>query len=83
MDRRIGEEDAVKSSNMGLYAVAAAIAFVGALLAGVPLGSVAPLVILLACILMMIVTMKAMHGNGSDRRARPASRVLESLIAMS
>jgi hypothetical protein len=59
----------VKSSNMGLFAIAAAIAFVGALWAGVPLAGLAPLLIFLACPLMMIFMMKGMHG-GSDTERR-------------
>jgi hypothetical protein len=59
----------MKSSNMGLYAIAAAIAFVGALWAGVPLAALAPALIFLACPLMMIFMMKGMHG-GSDSEPR-------------
>jgi hypothetical protein len=51
---------------MGMYAVAAAIAFVGALWAGVPIAVLAPLLILLACPLMMIVMMSGMHGSNRD-----------------
>lgn len=59
----------MKSSNLGLFAIAAAIAFVGALWAGVPLAGLAPVLIFLACPLMMIVMMKGMHGGGdSDHR---------------
>jgi hypothetical protein len=53
------------TSNMGLVAVAAAIAFVGAVWAGVPLAALAPL-LFLACPLMMIFMMKGMHGGGDD-----------------
>jgi len=63
----------VKSSNLGLFAVAAAIAFVGALWAGVSLAGLAPLLIVLACPLMMIFMMKGMHG-GSDREHRDSHR---------
>jgi hypothetical protein len=52
------------SSNWGLFALAAAIAFVGALWAGVPLAGLAPLLIVLACPLMMVFMMKGMHGGG-------------------
>jgi hypothetical protein len=55
----------MKPSNMGLYAIAAAIAFVGALWAGVPLAGLAPALIFLACPLMMIFMMKGMHGGDS------------------
>jgi len=63
----------VKSSNLGLFAVAAAIAFVGALWAGVSLAGLAPLLIVLACPLMMIFMMKGMHG-GSDHEHRDSHR---------
>jgi choline-glycine betaine transporter len=56
----------MKSSNYGLFAVAAAVVFVGVLLAGVPLETLALLLILLACPLMMIFMMKGMHGGGND-----------------
>jgi hypothetical protein len=60
----------VNTSNMGLFAIAAAIAFVGALWAGVPLAGLAPVLIILACPLMMIFMMKGMHGGGSDSQHR-------------
>jgi hypothetical protein len=56
----------MKSSNMGLFAIAAAIAFVGALWAGVPLAGLATALIFLACPLMMIFMMKGTH-SGSER----------------
>ena len=56
----------MNTSNMGLFAIAAAIAFVGALWAGVPLAGLAPVLIFLACPLMMIFMMKGMHGGGSS-----------------
>jgi hypothetical protein len=58
----------MKSSNLGLCAIAAAIAFVGALWAGVPLAGLAPALIFLACPLMMIFMMKGMHGSHSEHR---------------
>jgi len=64
----------MKSSNWGLFAVAAAIAFVGALWAGVPLASLAPLLIVLACPLMMIFMMKGMHGGGEDEHRKTLPR---------
>jgi hypothetical protein len=39
----------VNTSNMGMFAIAAAIAFVGALWVGVPPAGLAPVLILLAC----------------------------------
>ena len=58
----------MKTSNMGLFAVAAAIAFVGTLWAGVPLAGLAPVLIFLACPLMMIFMMKGMHGGDTEHR---------------
>jgi hypothetical protein len=55
--------------NYGLYAIAVAIAFVGALTLGVPLGTLAFLLILLACPLMMFFMMRGMHG-GDDMNGR-------------
>ena len=55
----------MKSSNMGLFAIAAAIAFVGALWAGVPLAGLATVMIFLACPLMMFFMMRGMGGMGS------------------
>lgn len=57
----------MKSSDMGLFAIAAAIAFVGALWAGVPLAGLLPVLAFLACPLMMVFMMKGMHG-GSDTK---------------
>ena len=56
----------MKSSDMGMFAIAASIAFVGALWAGVPLGVLAPMLILLACPLMMIFMMSGSHGGNRD-----------------
>ncbi|MFD4606321.1 DUF2933 domain-containing protein [Streptomyces sp. NPDC058464] len=50
--------------NYGLYAVAAAIAVVGALALGVPVGTIALLAIVLVCPLMMFFMMRGMHGDG-------------------
>ncbi|HET6355452.1 DUF2933 domain-containing protein [Streptomyces sp.] len=49
--------------NYGLYAIAFAIAVVGALALGVPLGNLAFILILLACPLMMFFMMGGMHGS--------------------
>jgi type III secretory pathway component EscV len=71
----------MKTSNLGLFAVAAAIALVGALLLGAPLGSLVVLAVVLACPLMMIFMMNGMHGDegsasehhDSDHRRDPRS----------
>ncbi|WP_198359502.1 DUF2933 domain-containing protein [Streptomyces fildesensis] len=60
--------------NYGLYAIAVAIAVVGALALGVPLGNLALPLILLACPVMMFFMMRGMnsgddiqrHGRGPD-----------------
>ncbi|WP_030587825.1 DUF2933 domain-containing protein [Streptomyces anulatus] len=49
--------------NYGLYAVAIAIALVGALALGVPVGTLAILLIVLACPLMMFFMMRGGHGG--------------------
>lgn len=60
----------MKSSSMGLFAIAAAIAFVGAVWADVSLAGVATVMIVLACPLMMIFMMKDMHGGGRSSEHR-------------
>lgn len=62
-----------RSPNFGLYAVAVAIAVVGALWVGVPVDTLALLAIVLACPLMMIFMMRDMHGGGSQHE-RPSGR---------
>ncbi|MFF7642939.1 DUF2933 domain-containing protein [Streptomyces canus] len=52
------------NKNYGLYAIAVAIAFVGALVLGMPLGTLALLAIVVACPLMMFFMMRGMHGGG-------------------
>lgn len=56
----------MKSSPMGWFAIAAAIAFVGGLAIGAPLSSLVPLLILLACPVMMFAMMRGMHGDGES-----------------
>ncbi|MFD0274242.1 DUF2933 domain-containing protein [Kitasatospora sp. NPDC127111] len=56
--------------NYGLYAIAAAIAFVGALALGVPVGTLALLGIVAVCPLMMFFMMRGMHGMGDDDQHR-------------
>ncbi|MCX5275391.1 DUF2933 domain-containing protein [Streptomyces virginiae] len=55
--------------NYGLYAIAIAIALVGALALGVPLGTLAILAIVAVCPLMMFFMMRGMHG-GDDMHGR-------------
>ncbi|MCZ4102834.1 MULTISPECIES: DUF2933 domain-containing protein [Streptomyces] len=57
--------------NYGLYAIAVAIAVVGALALGVPLGNLALPLIVLACPLMMFFMMRGMNsGDDIQRRGR-------------
>ncbi|WP_354637155.1 DUF2933 domain-containing protein [Kitasatospora camelliae] len=56
--------------NYGLYAIAVAIAVVGALALGVPVGTLALLGIVAVCPLMMFFMMRGMHGMGDDDRRR-------------
>lgn len=62
-----------RNPNLGLYAVAAAIALVGALWFGVPAGTLAFVGIALICPLMMMLMMggmmNGMHGNGTDTKS--------------
>jgi Flp pilus assembly protein TadB len=66
-----------KNPNYGLFAVAVAVALVGAVWLGVPLGTLAPLAIVLVCPLMMMFMMRGMHnsdhGGGSEHH-HPADR---------
>lgn len=65
-----------RNPNLGLYAVAAAIALVGALWLGVPAGTLAFVAIALICPLMMMLMMggmmngmNGMHGNGTGTQS--------------
>jgi hypothetical protein len=60
----------MRSKNLGPYAVALAIAVVGAVWAGLPAIIVLVLALLLACPLMMFFMMRGMHsGAGHDAHA--------------
>lgn len=61
----------MNTRNYGLYAIAGAIAFVGALWLGVPAATVLFAVVILACPLMMIFMMRGMHGDGHDMGRMP------------
>ncbi|WP_314245411.1 DUF2933 domain-containing protein [Streptomyces kutzneri] len=57
------------NKNYGLYAIALAIALVGALALGVPIGTLAVLLIALACPLMMFFMMRGMdHDDSAEKR---------------
>lgn len=59
----------MNSSSWGLFAIAVAIAFVGALAVGVPLATLAVLLVVLACPLMMVLMMRGMHSGSEDHPA--------------
>ncbi|MFE9842068.1 DUF2933 domain-containing protein [Streptomyces goshikiensis] len=59
--------------NYGLYAIAAAIAFVGALALGVPLAPLAWLALVAACLLMMFIMMRGMHDSHDEHDHRTGS----------
>jgi len=61
----------MRNPNYGLYAIGLAIAVVGALWLGVPVGTLAVLGVVLACPLMMLVMMRGMHGGGDGERHEP------------
>jgi hypothetical protein len=54
----------MKTRNYGLYAVAVAIVVVGAIWAGLPLGTLAVFGLILVCPLMMFLMMRGMGGGG-------------------
>ncbi|MGD9527818.1 MAG: DUF2933 domain-containing protein [Pseudonocardia sp.] len=56
-----------KSINHGLFAVAVAIAVVGALWLGMPVSTIAVLGLVLVCPLMMMLMMRGMHGGDEGR----------------
>ena len=53
----------MRSRNVGLYAVVLAIVVVGAVWAGLPVGTLALLGLILACPLMMFLMMRGEHGG--------------------
>lgn len=58
----------MRNRNYGLYAVALAIAVVGALWLGVPPSTLVVLALVLVCPLMMLFMMRGMHsGDGHDQ----------------
>jgi hypothetical protein len=59
--------------NYGLYAVAVAIAVVGALAFGLPVGTLFVLAIALACPLTMFFMMRNMHGGGDGHGGHDTS----------
>ena len=64
----------MNSRNYGLYAVALAIAVVGALWLGLPVSTLALLGLVLVCPLMMFFMMRGMHGGGHDQHGADEHR---------
>lgn len=65
----------MKNKNYGMYAIAVAIAFVGALWLGVPATTLLFLGAVLICPLMMFLMMRGMHGgDGHDQHAAEPQR---------
>lgn len=64
----------MRSSNMGLFAIAAAIAFVGALWLGVPFAGLLPILILAPCMLMMFFMMGGHGDENRDRDTEPGEQ---------
>jgi hypothetical protein len=72
----------MRSRKYGQYAIAVAIAVVGALWLGVPIETLLVFGIVLACPIMMLLMMSGMHGGDHDEQAhheyasvhRPGSR---------
>ena len=57
----------MRSRNFGLYAVVLAIVVVGAVWAGLPVGTLAFLGLILVCPLMMFLMMRGMHGGQNSQ----------------
>ncbi len=64
----------MKNRNYGWYAVALAIVVVGALWAGLPVGTLALYGLFLACPLMMFFMMGGMHGGAGHDQHSAAPR---------
>jgi hypothetical protein len=58
----------MKRAQLPNYALALAVLIVGLVAVGVPLSMMLPIMIVLACPLMMILMMSGMHGD--DRRSQ-------------
>lgn len=61
----------MNNRNYGLYAIALAVAVVGALWLGLPVGTLALLGLVLVCPLMMLFMMRGMHGGDGYDQTRP------------
>ena len=62
-----------RKTNYGLYALAVAIAVVGALWLGVPAGTLTALGLVLICPLMMLFMMRAMQNGGEPHEKDAAA----------
>jgi hypothetical protein len=61
----------VNRQHLPVYALALAVAFVGALWAGVPIGTLLFVAAVLACPLMMVFMMRGMHGGSGHHKESP------------
>jgi hypothetical protein len=61
----------MKREQLPLYAIALAVLVVGLVYAGVPLGTLVVLPLVLACPLMMLFMMRGMGGTSRDRDEQP------------
>jgi hypothetical protein len=64
----------MKREQLPLYAIAMAIGIVGLVALGVPVGTLALLLVFLACPLMMMFMMRGMHGGGMHGGHGPSDR---------
>ncbi len=64
----------MKRQNLPLYALAGAVLLAGLAIAGVPLATVLPVLIALACPLMMLIMMSGMHSGNHDGEDAPTKR---------
>ena len=73
----------MKRENLPLYAIALAVLIVGLAFAGVPLGSLLILPLILVCPLMMMFMMRGMggmdHGSSSHDHQPPAGKLVGAL----
>jgi len=65
----------MRNRNYGLYAVAAAIVVVGAIWAGLPVGTLAVFGLVLVCPLMMFFMMRGMGGMRGGERDSDTEKV--------
>ncbi|MEU0681342.1 MULTISPECIES: DUF2933 domain-containing protein [Streptomyces] len=64
----------MRREQLPLYAIALAIGIVGLVALGVPVGTLALLLVFLACPLMMVFMMRGMHGGDMHGGHGPSNR---------